>query len=41
MTIAARLSAISLEDSHSREKKNLAALWQDRDAVLIFLRHFG
>ena len=40
MRIATRLSGIQLSDWQG-ETRDLAACWQDRPVVLVFIRHFG
>lgn len=41
MRLANRLSQIELYEINAGEPVALGMLWQDRTAVLIFLRHFG
>ncbi len=39
-TLSAALSSISLPSSDGHEIR-LGSLWQERPAVLVFLRHYG
>jgi hypothetical protein len=41
MTTANRLGPIELEESGSRRFIPVGSSWEDRPAVLVFLRHFG
>ena len=41
MRLSTRLAPIELLDSGTDKTVRLGTLWQDRPAVLIFLRHFG
>jgi hypothetical protein len=40
MRTSTRLSGITLSDWNG-EKRELAAYWQERPIVLVFIRHFG
>ena len=41
MRLSTRLAPIELLDPQTGKAVRLGSLWQDRPAVLIFLRHFG
>ena len=41
MKVASRLAPVELENSLSGDKVRLGQFWEERAAVLIFLRHFG
>ena len=41
MKTADRLGSIELLEASSNEVTALGSIWQNRPAVLIFLRHFG
>lgn len=41
MQLATRLGSIELEEIVSGQSLSLASLWDQRPAVLLFLRHFG
>lgn len=41
MRLATRLSRTALYEINAGKPIELGTLWQDRPAVLIFLRHFG
>ena len=39
-TLSSRLAGVTLPDTEGREVR-LGSLWQDRPAVIVFLRHYG
>ena len=40
VTISSALAPIVLPDSHGEDVR-MGALWEERPAVLVFLRHYG